>query len=84
MEYALVGNLHAGMGIEQLLLLQLDQTSTNFDDIVPRPFVNHRMRLLKVVQDIHSQGSISSTNFVDDEVLVWEVLQQVFRNDTLR
>lgn len=68
----------------QPLLLQVCELTRNLDDAVFGPLVYIWMYVSNVVQDVQHHRSVSSTHFVNDEVLVWEeivlvVLHQVPR-----
>ena len=70
----------AWVGTVEPLLLLADQAATNFDDVVARPLVHHWIIFLKVVQNIHGQCSVPCTNFINGEILVWEILEEIFRH----
>lgn len=62
--------------VEPLLLLP-DQATANFDDIIACPFVHHWVIFLEVVQDVHGQCSVPSTDFINNEVFIREILEEV-------
>lgn len=82
-ENALVHYVHAGVLVGELLALQAREVATNLNDAVSSAVVHFGVALLDVVQDIAREGAIARTNLVDNEVLVGEVLEQVFRHETL-
>lgn len=84
MENALVHNVNTRVDILQFLLLQLRQTPADFDNVVPRAFVNARVFVTNVVQDVKGQSPVTGTDLVNDEILIREVLEQVFRDKTFR
>lgn len=75
--------VHAGVLVGELLALQAREVATNLDDAVSSAVVHFGVALLDVVQDVAREGAIARTNLVDNEVLVGEVLEQVFRHETL-
>lgn len=72
------------MSLVQPRFLLLHETGTNLNDIVPRALVYHRIILLQVVENIHCERPVSSANFIDDEVLIREVLEEVLGYQALR
>lgn len=83
MENALVYNVHAGVCFAEFLLLQFHQVSTDFYDIVLRAFIDLWMLFLKIVENIARKRPVAGSNFVDDEILVRKVFEEVLRNKTL-
>lgn len=60
--------------------LLLSQASTNLDNSIPSSLVHLGMLSLEKVQDILGQGSVSGSDFIDDEVLVGKVFEKILRD----
>ena len=41
------------------------------------------MDVTQIIQYVARKGTVASTNLVDDEILIREVLEEVFRDNTL-
>lgn len=77
MEDALVSYRNTWV-ILQFLFLKFGQASTNFYDVIPRPFVHPGPEVANVVEDVQSKRSVPSSNLVNDEVFVGIVLEEIF------
>lgn len=65
------------------LALTLGQLLGDLNDPVPCALVDRGLKLLDVVQDIHHQSSVSGAHLVDNQVLMWVVVELVFCHDVL-
>lgn len=74
MEDAFVCYFDTGMSSAKLLLLQFGQITTNLYDIVLRAFIDFRVFISKIIENVAGKSSISCSDFINDKVLVWEVL----------
>ena len=54
-----------------------------FDDFVSCTVIDLRITILHVVEDIESKRAVSRPNLIDDEVFIWEILEQIFREQAL-
>ena len=82
MEDALVGYRHARV-VLQFPFLQLHQAATDLHDVVPRPFVHLWVSVSDIVEDVQGKRPIPSSNLVNDEVFVREILEEVFGHNAL-
>jgi len=80
MENALVRDVDTRVFALEFCFLQLDEAFADLDDVVPRSLIDVRILLLQHVENVQGKCTVSSTNFVDDKVLVGKVLQQVLGN----
>jgi len=64
--------------------LQLRQTVANFHDVVPGPFIHLWVSVSDVVENVQGERSVPSSNLVNNEVFVREVLEEVFGYDAPR
>jgi hypothetical protein len=80
---AFVDHIHTRMRVVQFILLQLDQIAANLDNIITGAFVHARVFLADIIEDVQGKGAIPGANFINDEIFVREVLEQVFRDDAL-
>ena len=71
------------MLLTELLLLKPCEVSTNFDDLISCAVVNFRVAVLDIVEYVERESAIPCTNLIDDEIFVWEVLEQIFREQAL-
>ena len=67
----------------QVLSLLLSKTSADLNDAVSRPLVHFGMTISYEVQNVHGQRTIASSDLVNIEVFVREVLEEVLGNYTL-
>jgi hypothetical protein len=81
MQNTLVVHSHTWVDLLHSFLLVLSQRPTDLYDIISCPFVNLRVLVPEVVQDIHGKSAITRTNLVYDQVLVREIFEQVFRDE---
>lgn len=65
------------------LLLELGEVAADFNDIITCTIIHIRVILLQEVKDAFGQRTVSCANFVDDKVLIWEVLEKVLGHETL-
>ena len=84
MEDAFVCHFDTGMISLQKFPLYIREVGTNFNNVVARPLVYVWMLFLQIVQNVPGQCTVTGADFIDDEILVWEVFEQIFGNETLR
>lgn len=73
-EDTFVVDSYTRMSILKFLLLQLHEALAYLDDVVACSLVDIGVVFLEQIENIHGQRSITRTNFVYYEILVWEVL----------
>lgn len=78
MEDTFVRHGDAGMLLEQQLPLQLSKAPANLDNVISSTLVHRRILVAYVVEDIARQSAVAGADFVDDEVFVRVVFQEVF------
>ena len=71
------------MHLTELLSLQRSQVLANLYDVVTCPLINVGIVFSEIVKDVLGKRAIPRPNFVDDEVLVREVLQEVLGDQAL-
>ena len=72
------------MRCAQFLPLEGGEVGADLDNVIPRAFIHVGIVVLQVVEDVLRQRAVPRANFIDDEVLVREELEQVLGNEALR
>lgn len=76
-KYAFMYDAHAGVMLAKFIFLQLDQIATNFDDIILCAIIDLQMLFPKVIENVHGKSSVARSNFVNYEIFVWEIFEQI-------
>jgi hypothetical protein len=82
-ENAFMHNIHARVSGVKFLPLSIHHIPADFDNVILGTIVDFWIFFSKIVENVHRKSPIAGTNFIDDEIFVWKVFEEVLRHKAL-
>jgi len=80
---AFVHNIHARVSRVEFLPLCIHHIPADFDNVILGTIVDFCIFFSKVVENVHRKSPIAGTNFINDEIFIWKIFEEVLRYKAL-